>query len=140
MFNLLIKMFDSAKVTPEGRDTAMELVTKNITYKTGLGWTGKFLDTDGEMLIPSQQLRSSADFPVFRISSFYTKLCCQRSFSYQAPTVWDELPVSVHHASSVGSLFQIFFENLSLFKNLSFSPIALRFMCFGVCLCVCVCV
>ena len=48
VFNLLVKMFDSSKVTPEGRDAAMELVMKNITYKTGLGWCQKFLDSDGE--------------------------------------------------------------------------------------------
>ncbi|KAL8594973.1 hypothetical protein ACOMHN_038770 [Nucella lapillus] len=46
VFQLLIKMFDSSKVTPEGRDLAMELVMKNVTYKRAAGWTQKFLETD----------------------------------------------------------------------------------------------
>nr|KAG5698913.1 hypothetical protein BaRGS_006807 [Batillaria attramentaria] len=40
-------MFDSSKVTADARDCAMELVMKNITWKKGLGWTQKFLDTNG---------------------------------------------------------------------------------------------
>ena len=51
VFNYLVKMFDMGKVTPEGRDSAMELVTKNVTYKKGLAWTGKFLDTDGKTVV-----------------------------------------------------------------------------------------
>lgn len=47
VFPLLIKMFDSSKVTPDTRDCAMELVMKNITWRKGLGWTQKFLDTNG---------------------------------------------------------------------------------------------
>ncbi|KAK7091996.1 hypothetical protein V1264_009607 [Littorina saxatilis] len=47
VFSVLIKVFDSSKVTPEARDSAMQLVMKNVTYKTGLSWSGKFLDTDG---------------------------------------------------------------------------------------------
>ncbi|XP_076457084.1 protein unc-45 homolog B-like isoform X2 [Babylonia areolata] len=46
VFQMLVKMFDSAKVTPDGRDMAMELVMKNVTYKKGAGWTQKFLDSD----------------------------------------------------------------------------------------------
>lgn len=47
MFSMLVKMFENAKVTAEGRDCAMELVMKNVTLRKGLGWTPKFLDTDG---------------------------------------------------------------------------------------------
>ena len=40
---------------------------------------------------------------VFRIPSFRTKSCVQRSFSYQAPIVWNQLPVSIRHSTSVSS-------------------------------------
>ena len=80
------------------------------------------------------------------------------SFSDLAPVIWNQLPVSVHHSASVSSVksslktflflktscqfFQIFLENLSLFKNLFFSPIALIYgcVCVRACVCVCVCV
>ena len=52
---------------------------------------------------PSRQLRSSTDTRVFRIPSFRTKSCGQRSFSYQAPVIWNQLPVSVRHSTSVSS-------------------------------------
>ena len=35
--------------------------------------------------------------------------------------------------------FQVFLENLSLFKNPPFTPIAQRYKCVCVCVCVCVC-
>ena len=43
------------------------------------------------------------DTQVFRIPSFQTKSCGQRSFSYQASVTWNQLPVSVHHSTSVSS-------------------------------------
>ena len=52
---------------------------------------------------PSRQLRSSTDTRVFRIPSFRTKSCGQRSFSYQVPVIWNQLPVSVRHSTSVSS-------------------------------------
>ena len=52
---------------------------------------------------PSRQLHSSADTRVFRIPSFRTKSSGQSSFSYQAPVIWNQLPVSVRHSASVSS-------------------------------------
>ena len=52
---------------------------------------------------PSLQLRSSADTRVFRIPSFRAKSNGQRSFLYQAPVIWNQLPVSVRHSASVTS-------------------------------------
>ena len=40
---------------------------------------------------------------VFRTPSFRTKSSGQRSFSYQAPVIWNQLPVSVRHPTSVSS-------------------------------------
>ena len=51
----------------------------------------------------SVSVRSSTDTRVFRIPSFRTKSCGQRSFSHQAPVIWNQLPVSVRHSTSVSS-------------------------------------
>ena len=68
-------------------------------------------------------------------SGLEAKSCGQRSFSYQAPVIWNQLPVSVRHSTSVSSFKYSVIENLSLFKNLFFSFIALIF---DWCVCVCV--
>ena len=52
---------------------------------------------------PSRQLRSSTDIRVSRIRPFRTKSCGQSSLSYQAPVIWNQLPVSVRHSTSLGS-------------------------------------
>ena len=52
---------------------------------------------------PFRQLHSSADTPVLRLPFFRTKSNGQRSFSYQAAAALKQLPVSVHHASSITS-------------------------------------
>ena len=70
---------------------------------------------------------SSADTQVFRIPSLYQpKSSGQCSFSYQAPAVWNHLPVSVLHSNTV---------SFSPKKTLSSVPM----MCACVCVCVCVC-
>ena len=43
----LIKMLQHVNVSACGRDAAMELMIKNVTNKTGVHWTRKFLDTEG---------------------------------------------------------------------------------------------
>ena len=72
---------------------------------------------------PSRQLRSSTDTRVFRIPSFRTKSSGQRSFSYQAPVIWNQLPVSVRRSTSVSSFKSSL--KTSFKKNLFFSLIAL---------------
>ena len=89
---------------------------------------------------PSWQLCSSTDTRVFRIPSFRTKSSGQRSFSYQAPVIWNQLPVSVHHSTSVSS----FKSSLKTFLFLkTFSSVSLPWLLWyatGVCVCVCACV
>ena len=43
----------------------------------------------------SRQLHSSTVTRVFRKPSFRTKSCGQHSFSYQAPVIWNQLPVAI---------------------------------------------
>ncbi|KAH9490560.1 Protein unc-45 B [Bulinus truncatus] len=47
LFKALVKMLVNSKVTAYGRDSAMELITKNIVSKDGLDRTKPFLDTEG---------------------------------------------------------------------------------------------
>ena len=70
---------------------------------------------------------------VFRIPSFRTKSCGQCSFSYQAPVIWNQLPVSVRHSTSVSS----FKSSLKTFLFLkTFSSVSLPWYATGVCVCV----
>ena len=46
-FLALIKMLQSNKVSGPGRDSAMELIIKNMLRNDGVQWTKKFLDSDG---------------------------------------------------------------------------------------------
>ena len=83
----------------------------------------------------SRQLRSSTDTRVFRIPSFRTKSCGRRSFSYQAPVIWNQIRVSVRHSTSVSS----FKSSLKTFLFLkTFSSVSLPWCATGVCVCVCV--
>ena len=87
---------------------------------------------------PPWQLCSSTDTRVFRIPSFWTNSCGQHTFSYQAPVIWNQLPVSVHHSSSVSS----FKSSLKTFLFLkTFSSVSLPWLPWyatGMCVCVCV--
>lgn len=47
MLPQLIKMLTSGKVSACGRDNVMELFTKFITRKDGVGWTKKFIAAQG---------------------------------------------------------------------------------------------
>ena len=88
----------------------------------------------------SRQLRSFTDSRMFRIPSFRTKYCGQRSFSYQAPIIWNQLTVSVRHSTSVSSFKSSSKTFLCKKQQLFFSLIALRCgQCVCVCVCVCVC-
>ena len=72
-------------------------------------------------------------------SSEQSPVVCSLSPNHQAPAVWNHLAAPCFCPSFyLCQFFQIFFENFSLFKNHSFTPVAQRYMC--VCVCVCVCV
>ena len=45
-------MLQSNKVSGYGRDSAMELIIKNMLRNDGVQWSRKFLDTDGESFNP----------------------------------------------------------------------------------------
>ena len=87
---------------------------------------------------PSRQLRSSADTQVIMIPFFHTKFSSQHSFSYQAGTTWNQLPASIHHASSITS-FKSSLKTFLFSHNFSPNPLPWD-LCVCVCVCACVCV
>jgi hypothetical protein len=50
---------------------------------------------------PSRTLRSSADSRLFKIPRYNKKTQGQRSFSHYAPSLWNNLPYSVRHSSTL---------------------------------------
>ena len=84
---------------------------------------------------PSWQLRSSADTWVFRIPSFRSKSSGRCSLSYQAPVIWNQLPVSVCHSTSVSS-FKSSLKTVVFSESFSSGPSPWYTT---VCACVCVC-
>jgi hypothetical protein len=75
----------------------------SLTYSAVCGTGPEYLSELISIYTPSRSLRSSSDTRILRIPSVRTKSYGQRSFSYQAPTTWNNLPVSLRHAESVTS-------------------------------------
>ena len=53
------------------------------------------------LYMPSRTLRSSSDSCLYKIPTVRTKMFGQRSFSYQAPTIWNQLPHSLRYSPSL---------------------------------------
>jgi hypothetical protein len=85
-------------------------ITQRIDYKlcsmcfAVISSTGpEYLSELLNIYIPSRQLRSASDTRMFKIPLFKTKTNGQRSFSYQAPTIWNKLPANIRQSTSVSS-------------------------------------
>ena len=85
-------------------------ITQRIDYKlcsmcfAVISSTGpEYLSELLNIYIPSRQLRSASDTRLFKIPLFKTKTNGQRSFSYQAPTIWNKLPANIRQSTSVSS-------------------------------------
>ena len=107
---LIFRTTRSAHVTPMLHFLHWLPIEQKIEYKLSLlcfkifsHLAPIYLSELLHLYTPSRQLRSSTDTRVFRIPSFQTKSCGQRSFSYQAPVIWNQLSVSVRHSTSVSS-------------------------------------
>ena len=101
----------SAHVTPMLHSLHWLPIEQRIDYKLSLlcfniisHQAPIYLSELLHLYTPSLQVRSSTDTRVFRIPSFRTKSCGQRSFSYHAPIIWNQLSVSVRHSTSLSSL------------------------------------
>ena len=51
-----IKLLGSAKMSRYGRDNIMELLTKFITRRDGVGWSKKFIEVQGNLQFLSRTL------------------------------------------------------------------------------------
>ena len=65
---------------------------------------------------PARQLRSASDTRTFVTPRANTKAFGERPFSYAGPSVWNNLPLTLHHSDSVSS-FKAALKT-HLFKNL----------------------
>ena len=52
---------------------------------------------------PSRSLRSASDTRIFRVSRMGRRTLRERSFQYIGPVLWNSLPLSVRHSSSLYS-------------------------------------
>ena len=72
---------------------------------------------------PSRQLRSSGDTRIFKIPCVRSKTFGQRSFSYQGPTTWNELPFSVRHSNSTDTFRSNLKTHLFTKSNWTLPPV-----------------
>ena len=107
---LIFRTTRSAHVTPMLHSLHWLPIEQRIEYKLSLlcfkiisHQASIYLSELLHLYTPSRQLCSTTDTRVFRIPSFRTKSCGQRCFSYQATVIWNQLPVSVRHSTSVSS-------------------------------------
>ena len=139
---LIFRTTRSAHVTPRLHSLHWLPIEKRIEYKLSLlcfkiisHQAPIYLSELLHVYAPFRQLRSSTDTRVFRIPSFQPKPCGQCSFSFQAPVIWNQLPVSAHHSTSVSS-YKSSLKTFLFLKTFFFSLIAL--IC-DWCVCVHVC-
>ena len=75
--------------------------TATLCYKSLDASCPQYLSDLLHLYTPSRQLRSSTDSRIFTIPTVRTKTFGQRTFSYQAPVVWNQLPHSIRHSPSL---------------------------------------
>ena len=92
----------------------------SLCFKSLNGSAPTYL-SDLHLYTPSRQIRSTTDTQVFRIPSFHTKSSGSHSL-YQAPTTWNQLPVSIRHASSDSS-FKSSLKTFLFSQTLSLVPL-----------------
>uniref|UniRef100_A0A0B7B3H2 Protein unc-45 homolog B n=2 Tax=Arion vulgaris TaxID=1028688 RepID=A0A0B7B3H2_9EUPU len=82
VFKGLIKMLISGKVTSFARDSAMELITKNVTSRTGVDWTKPFLETEGveNLLIVAGTQKEFKTIPVNPESSMHASVALSKIY------------------------------------------------------------
>ena len=75
----------------------------SLTHSAICGTGPEYLSELVQIYTPSRPLCSSSDTRLLCIPSVRTKTYGQRSFSYQAPTTWNNLPAPLRHTESVTS-------------------------------------
>ena len=129
-------------------------VTHRIQYKISTicfnsisGTAPQYLSDLHQPYTPARQLRSASDTRTFVTPRVNTKTFGERSFSYAGPSVWNNLPQTLHHSDST-SCFKAALKT-HLFNNYFWTvfrspahPLVRHCVCVCVCArtCVCVCV
>ena len=72
-----------------------------LTFSIVSGSAPEYLSELLQTYKPSRHLRSSADSRLCRIPTFKTKSYGERSFSFQAPSIWNNLPLTLRHSESL---------------------------------------
>ena len=129
----------------------------SLTHSAICGTGPEYLSELDQIYSPSRPLRSSSDTRLLCIPSVRTKTYGQRSFSYHAPTTWNNLPAPLRHTESVTSfktslkthlfslslllklhLKHIYFRTLFLLPLLLYTDLYLQCLIDRMCVCACV--
>lgn len=107
---LICKSKKSDHITPLLRSLHWLPVSARVQYKIACVCYNYFTASAPQYLsellhtyTPSRPLRSSTDSRILTLPIVRTKSYGQRSFSYQAPSIWNDLPHSVRHSTSPSS-------------------------------------
>ena len=108
--HLIYKAPKSAHITPLLFDLHWLPFSSQIQYKIALTCFHIVSDTAlpclSELLhlySPSHSLRSASDTGIFRVPRVCRRTLGERSFRYIGPVIWNSLPFSVRHATSLSS-------------------------------------
>ena len=109
-FLLVCKAKKSDHIHPILETLHWLLVTHRIQYKISTicfnsisGTAPEYLSDLLQPYTPARQLRSASDTRTFVTPRVNTKTFGERSFSYAGPSVWNNLPQTLHHSDSTSS-------------------------------------
>ena len=106
--HLIFKVPKSAHITPFLYDLHWLPIGSQIQYKIALicfhivsGTVPPYPSALLHLYSPSCSFRSAADAHIFRVPRMGRRTLGERSFQYLVPVLWNSLPVSVRHSSSL---------------------------------------
>ena len=150
---LIYKASKSAHITPLLFDLHWLPISSRIQYKIALtcfhiisGTAPPYLSELLHLYSPSRSLRSASDTRIFRVPRVWSGTVGERSFQCIGPVIWNSLPFSVRHATSLSSFKSklkthlFFFFCLLIYHFLSSVSIkpTTTMLVFLRCVCVCV--
>ena len=119
---LILKCPKSSHTTPLLQSLHWLPVEKRIDFKLALlcfkslnGLSPSYLSNLLSKYTPSRQLRSSSDTHVLQVPRFRARTLGERSFSYRAPTTWNNLPFALRSSNKLSSFKSSL--KTTLFKN-----------------------
>ena len=152
---LYYKASKSAHITPLLFDLHWLSISSQIQFKIALicfhiisGTASPYLSELLHLYSPSRSLRPASNTRIFRVPRVCRRTLGERSFQYIWPVIWNSLPFSVRHATSLSSfkskpktnLFSSAYWFIIFFRLFPSNPWELCLCFCGVCVCTCVCV